>query len=180
MLWQKAAAGKVRAVTRGSAGGTSAGMSGEFEELRRVVRASLKTQDDELTDIVSAVAGLLVTVAYADRDHSAEESAEIARQLARIPGLGEAGVPAIAEVLGRHARPLSSLHVQRCTRILREQADEPMRYELLDVLLAVAAADGTISHQEIVSLRTLTTALGLSQAHYNQLQQKYGSKLHFS
>ena len=155
-------------------------MSGEFEELRRAVRASLQAKDDELVDIVSAVAGLLVTVAYADRDHSAAESEEIAAQLARIPGLDGAGARAIGEVLARHARPLSTLHVQRCTRLLRERTDEAMRSELLDVLLAVAAADGTISHQEIVSLRTLTTSLGLSQAHYNELQQKYGDRLHFA
>ena len=69
------------------------------------------------------------------------------------------GVAAIVEVLRRHARPLSSLHVQRCTRLLRERADEAMRYELLDVLLTVAAADGTITHEEIVSMRNLTSAL---------------------
>lgn len=155
-------------------------MSGEFEELRRVVLSSLSQKDDELADVVAAVAGLLVTVAYADRDHSAAESAEIARQLERIPGLGAGGVAAIVLVLRRHARPLSSLHVQRCTRLLREGTDESMRYELLDVLLSVAAADGTITHEEIVSMRTLTSALGLSQVHYNQLQAKYGSKLHFS
>jgi len=155
-------------------------MSGEFEELRRVVVASLTTRDDELADIVTAVAGLLITVAYADREHSVAESEEIARQLGRIPAVGAAGVSAIVEVLRRHARPLSSLHVQRCTRTLRESTDDAMRYELLDVLLAVAAADGTITHEEIISLRTLTSALGLSQVHYNQLQAKYGAKLHFS
>jgi len=155
-------------------------MSGEFEELKRAVQASLTTKDDGLVDIVTAVAGLLVTVAYADREHSEAESAEIGRQLERIPGLGAGGVGAILAVLRRHARPLASLHVQRCTRLLREQTDQAMRYELLDVLLAVAAADGVISHEEIVSLRTLTTALGLSQQHYNQLQAKYGSSLHFS
>lgn len=155
-------------------------MSGEFEELKRVVVGALSSRDDEFGEVVAAVAGLLVTVAYADRDHSAAEKAEITRQLERIPNLGPSGVLAIVEVLERHARPLSSLHVQRCTRLLREQTDEAMRYELLDVLLAVAAADGTITHEEIVSLRTLTSALGLSQVHYNQLQAKYGSKLHFS
>lgn len=155
-------------------------MSGEFEDLKRAVQAGLGTKDDGLVDVVTAVAGLLVTVAYADRDHSEAESAEIARQLARIPGLDAPGVAAILGVLRRHTRPLASLHVQRCTRLLREHTDQAARYELLDVLLAVAAADGTISHEEIVSLRNLTTALGLSQQHYNQLQGKYGAKLHFS
>lgn len=155
-------------------------MGAEFEELRRVVASSLTTRDDDLAEVVTAVAGLLVTVAYADRDHSDAESDEIARQLGRIPAVGSTGVAAIVEVLRRHARPLSSLHVQRCTRILRERTDEAMRYEFLDVLLAVAAADGTTTHEEIVSLRTLTSALGLSQVHYNQLQAKYGDKLHFS
>jgi len=155
-------------------------MSGEFEELERVVRASLSGEEDELALVVTAVAGLLVTIAYADREHSDAEGEEIVRQLERIPLVGSSGARAIGEVLRRHARPLSSLHVQRCTRLLRERTDEAMRYELLDVLLAVAAADGRITHEEIVSLRNLTSALGLSQAHYNQLQAKYGSLLHFA
>jgi uncharacterized tellurite resistance protein B-like protein len=155
-------------------------MSDEFEELMGVVQKELGTADPEWIQIVAAVAGLLVTVAYADREHSEPERQETRRQLTRIEGLGPAAVEAVMTLLERHVLPLATLHVQRFTRILREYTSEDARFQLLDVLLAVAAADGVISHDEIVSLRNLTNALGLSQQHYNQLQEQYKAQLHFA
>jgi uncharacterized tellurite resistance protein B-like protein len=155
-------------------------MSQEINELSRVVRQQLGEADDGTVAIVTAVAGLLATIAYADRDHSEAERREIRAQLGRIDGLGEGASDAVVQVLERHIVSLSTTFVPRFTRVLREQTEPEMRLQVLDVLLSVAAADGTISHEEIVSLRNLTTALGLSQAHYNQLQGKYREYLHFA
>lgn len=155
-------------------------MSDEFEELEKAVRANLPEADDVMISIVTAVAGLLATVAYADRDHSDAEREEIRAQLHRIEALNERAVTAIVEALERHILHLSTKYVQRFTRILCEQADASMRLEVLDVLLGVAAADGTISHEEIIGLRNLTNALALSQSDYNHLQSKYKKYLHFS
>ena len=83
------------------------------------------------------------------------------------------------EVLERHIVRLSTTFVPRFTRTLCEETEPAMRLQVLDVLLSVAASDGTISHEEIVSLRNLTTALGLSQSDYNHLQGKYRRFLHF-
>lgn len=155
-------------------------MASEYEELENVVRRHLGAADPGLVSIVTAVAGLFSVIAYADRDHSAAERAAIQEQLGRIPGLDPVAVGAVQDVLDRHILPLSTKYVQRFTRTLRDEADAEMRLEVLDVLLAVAAADGTISHSEIVSLRNLTTALGLTQGDYNRLQETYRGHLHFA
>jgi len=68
---------------------------------------------------------------------------------------------------------LSTTFVPRFTRTLRETLPEETRTEVLDALLGMAAADGTITFDEVTSLRNITTALALSQTRYNELQSKY-------
>lgn len=153
--------------------------SKEIEELQEAVRSRMPEADQQMVQIVTAVAGLLSAVAYADREHSSAERAHIREQLARIEGLDERGVDAILEVLDKHIVSFSTTFAQRFTRTLVEQTSGEMRREVLDVALGVAAADGTISHHEITTLRNLTGALGLSQVDYNHLQSKYRDYLHF-
>jgi uncharacterized tellurite resistance protein B-like protein len=43
----------------------------------------------------------------------------------------------------------------------------------LGLMLEIAAADGQIESTEINLLRQVTTALGLTQGDYNQLQKKH-------
>lgn len=153
--------------------------SKEIEELQDAVRSRMSGADPQMVQIVTAVAGLLSAVAYADREHSAAERAHIREQLVRIEGLDERGVEAILEVLDKHVVCFSTTLAPRFTRTLVEETSVEMRREVLDVALGVAAADGTISHHEITTLRNLTGALGLSQADYNYLQSKYREYLHF-
>jgi uncharacterized tellurite resistance protein B-like protein len=147
------------------------------EILTAAVREALGDADETTIQIVTAVAGLLSAVAYADRQISSAEAAHLRAELARIDGFSKAHVDTVANVLGEQARRLSTAFVPRFTRTLREELAEESRFEILDALLGMAAADGSITHDEVASLRNMSTALGLSQAHYNTLQDKYRSKL---
>jgi uncharacterized tellurite resistance protein B-like protein len=133
--------------------------------------------DKTTVEIIAAVAGLLASIAYADRTITDAESAHLKTELRRINGIAEAGIEAISQVLHDHALRLSTAFVQRFTRVLRDELPEEQRAEILDALLGMAAADGEITLEETVSLRNITSALGLSQGHYNQLQEKYRDKL---
>lgn len=155
-------------------------MSDEISELTAVVRAQLPASDPVTVSVVTAVCGLLAAIAYADREHSEAERHEIEVQLTRVEGLGEIEAAAIVKVTERHQVAFSTTFVARFARTLREQTDTSMRRQVLDVLLSVAAADGKISHDEVVSLRNLTTSLGLSQSDYNELQSKYRELLYFN
>lgn len=147
--------------------------------LRASVAEKMKGADEASVEIITAVAGLLATIAYADRTITETESAHLKRELARINGLPENGVDAICNVLHTHAVRLSGSFVQRFTRVLREELPEPHRAEILDALLGMAAADGQITLDETKSLRGIASGLGLSQNHYNELQEKYRDKLVF-
>lgn len=145
--------------------------------LRKEVQNQMPAADPITIEIVTAVTGLLASIAYADRTITDEESAHLKIELGRIHGLSEGAPEAISELLHKHALRLSTAFVQRFTRVLREELPEEHRAEVLDALLNMAASDGTITLEEVKSLRNITSALGLSQAHYNELQDKYRDKL---
>jgi uncharacterized tellurite resistance protein B-like protein len=147
------------------------------EEIAQAVRAHLPDADDETVRVVTCMAGLLGAVAYADRDYSEPEEGRVRAELARVQGMVEAGIDAIADALRRNIVEVSTLQVQRYCRSLRELADRELRVQLLDVLVDVAAADGVVSLSEVNVLRQVTTALGLEQADYNAAQERHRDKL---
>jgi uncharacterized tellurite resistance protein B-like protein len=79
--------------------------------------------------------------------------------------------------LRTHLISVTTLETPRHTRALVELTDRDLRLHVLDLLIQVSAADGVISHNEVVVMRQLTTALGLDQADYNALQNSHRHKL---
>lgn len=146
-------------------------------KLEDVVRAHLSGADDETLKIVVAVAGLLGTVAYADREYSAIEEARIRAELGRVSGLSGSGVDAICAVLREHIVAVATVEAPLYARGLRELADRDLRIHVLDLLVDLAAADDDVTIAETNVLRTLVPALGLSQADYNASQARYRDKI---
>lgn len=149
----------------------------EGTRLAEVVKLALPAADDETQRLVVAVAGLLATVAYADRDYAPEEEARIGQELSRIQGLGERGVDAILRVLRDHILTIATVEAPIYARELRELADHEFRREILDALVDIAAADDEITMAETNVLRATATALGLSQSDYNASQGRHRDKL---
>ena len=145
--------------------------------LEDTVRQHLPGADDEKIRIVVAIAGLMGTVAYADQEYTEVEELRIRAELGRIEGLGKAGVDAICAVLRKHiveSRPSRP----QFTRVSSSRWPiETLRREVLDALLDVAAADDEIVLAETNSLRLTATALGLTQADYNESQERHRGKL---
>jgi uncharacterized tellurite resistance protein B-like protein len=146
-------------------------------DLFETVKGSLHGADEATVRIVTAMAGLMAGVAYADQDWSDHEERRLRASLQRIQGLDNHGADAISAALHRHVVEISTTHAQRFTRELRELADRDLRFEVLEMLVDLAAADGSISYQEIAVLRTTTAALGLTQDDYNSVQARYRDKL---
>jgi uncharacterized tellurite resistance protein B-like protein len=147
------------------------------ERLREVVAAALPHADPDTVSIVAACAGLLASVAYADRDFSEPEAREIERLFGSIEGLGAAGAQAILKALDTHRVELASVHTTRFSRSLRELGTRELRLHVLGMLVSLAATDDTISHSEQTTLRQVTRALGLEQDDYNRLQSEHRTKL---
>ena len=146
-------------------------------ELYTAIHRFLPEADQETVRVVTAIAGLVGTVAYADRDFTAEEEALLKRELGRIHGMSAAGVEAICGILRLHIVEVATVQVPRYARELRELGDLELRLEVLQVLVDVAASDGQISHSETTVLRQLTTSLGLTQQDYNTAQTQHRDKL---
>jgi uncharacterized tellurite resistance protein B-like protein len=147
------------------------------EELFSVVKKQLPDADEETALVVVAMVGLLGAVAYADRSYSNDEEIRIREELGRVNGMTEAGIETICSALRRHIVEVSTVQLPRYARILVDLADHELRVQVLDALLEIAAADGTITQSETNMMRLMTQALGLSQLDYNRAQAKHRDRL---
>lgn len=147
------------------------------ERLAAVVREHLGDADEPTARVVTAIAGLLASVAYEDRVYTEAEERHVRAELSRIHGLPEHGVDAICAVLREHVAELASLGHQRWTRDLRETSHREQRYEVLEVLVDLAAVEGQLSLGATNHLRRLTDALGLDQRDYTAAQARHRDKL---
>jgi uncharacterized tellurite resistance protein B-like protein len=133
--------------------------------------------DENTQRVVTAIAGLLAMVAYADRDFSDAEKETMRVELTRVHGLDRPGVDAVLAVLSEDIQPIVANGDHGWVRDLRELTHREQRVEILDVLLELAAADGVIDHAEVNYLRRLATQLGLEQSEYNAAQARHREKL---
>ena len=131
--------------------------------------------DAGTVSICTAIAGLLASVAYADGDY--DEESKIRELLGSMQGLTSIGVDAVLSVLRKHIREIHTIQGSRYTRCLVDLADRDLRFHILEMLVEVAAADGTISFDEVTYLRRTANALALTKDDYNRLQAKYRDKL---
>jgi uncharacterized tellurite resistance protein B-like protein len=147
------------------------------DRLAEIVERYLADADDATRRIVTAVAGLLAKVAYADGHYSTQEEATIQKELSRVHGLSQAGVDAICGLLADQISHVALLGDHDWTRDLREFAERELRLEVLEVLVEMAVADEVLKHDEQTQLRRIAKALSLTQNEYNALQAKHRDKL---
>jgi uncharacterized tellurite resistance protein B-like protein len=147
------------------------------ERLAEIVEQYLADADDATRRIVTAVAGLLAKVAYADGHYSTQEEAAIQKELSRVHGLSQAGVDAICGLLADQISHVALLGDHDWTRDLRDLAERELRLEVLEVLVEMAVADHVLKHDEQTQLRRIAKALSLTQDEYNAIQAKHRDKL---
>ena len=147
------------------------------DRLAEIVEQYLADADDATRRIVTAVAGLLARIAYADGNYSAQEETAIRKELSRVHGLSQSGVDAICGLLADHISHVALLGDHDWTRDLRELGGRELRLEVLEVLIEMAVADQVLKHGEQTQLRRIAKALNLTQDEYNALQAKHRDKL---
>lgn len=146
-------------------------------QMREIIAGHMPDADDETVRLVTAVAGLLAAVAYADRDYAAEEQAHIEQALSQVHGLSPRGVETVCDLLSRRIVELAAANSQAYTRDLRQLAARETRVEILQVLVDLAAADGSITTEETNLLRRTTTAMGLEDGDYLAAQSQHRDRL---
>jgi uncharacterized tellurite resistance protein B-like protein len=150
--------------------------SDPLTQLRRLVQNQVGA-DPISVELITAVAGLLGCVAFADRHFSEPEQRHVREVLSRVQGMDEVGVDAICDALRQHVVRLATTNPQGYTRALREHGSLAMRREVLEALVDLAAADDDLSFEETQLLRRITDALGLTQDDYNLAQAKHRERL---
>lgn len=150
---------------------------GAADRIRAAIVDHLPDADEHTQALVTAVAGLLACVAYADREYREAEQAHVCEALSRVHGLTAAGVETICDVLRDHVIELASINPQKHTRALREHGDIELRREVLDALVDLAAADGELAMAETDLLRRTAAAMGLSQDDYVAAQARHRERL---
>lgn len=145
--------------------------------LHQEVSSSLPEADEATKRIVTAIAGLLGCVAYADREYTEEEARHVREELSRVQGLTRAGAGAICQILQDEIVAIAQAGDQHWSREIKELADRALRYEILEVLVDLAASDAELSLEETNFLRRLTTGLGLDQRDYDAAQKRHRERL---
>lgn len=146
-------------------------------DLATVVSRCLPDAEPDTVNIVTAVAGLLGCICYADRDVTERESHMVRNLLQTVQGLGSKEADAILDAIARNIITISTTQVTRYARTLKALAERDLRRHVLDMMLDVATVDSHLSNEEVVVLRQVTQSLGLEQSDYNELQQKHRSVL---
>jgi uncharacterized tellurite resistance protein B-like protein len=147
------------------------------DELHRLVAHSMPGADAHAAAIVGATAGLLATVAHADRKYTEAEREAVLDALNKVQGLEPGALSAIDELLAERVAELAHEPLQTYTRVLYEGLERPARAEVFEVLMDVAAADELLDMDETNLLRRIARGLGLSDAEYNASQARHRDRL---
>ncbi len=147
------------------------------DELRALVARSMPGADPAAAATVGAVAGLLASVAHADREYTPEEEAHVREALKQVKGLDPGAVDAVATLLGERMAELAHESLQTYTRVLYERLAREARLEVLDVLMDLAAADQVLAMEETNLLRRIARGLGLSDHDYLAAQERHRMRL---
>ena len=158
-------------------GETQAAEPTASDELRRLVAHSMPGADARTAAIVGATAGLLASVAHADRKYSEAEREAVLDALNKVRGLAPGALTAIDELLHERVAELAHEPLQTYTRVLYEGLERGARAEVFEVLMDLAAADELLDMEETNLLRRIARGLGLSDEEYNASQARHRERL---
>jgi uncharacterized tellurite resistance protein B-like protein len=147
------------------------------DELRQLVAHSMPGADAQTAAIVGAMAGLLATVAHADRKYTEAEREAVRDALSKVHGFEAGAFGAIEDLLEECIAELAHEPLQTFTRVLYEGLERPARAEIFEVLMDVAAADEVLDMDETNLLRRIARGLGLSDQEYNTSQARHRERL---
>jgi uncharacterized tellurite resistance protein B-like protein len=144
---------------------SAAARPGDTETVKRIV-SQLEALEPARARFLAAFAYVLSRVAHAD-SHISEDETEKMRKIVQALGhLPDAQAVLVVEIAKRQSTLLGGTENYLVTREFREIATAKQRFELLDCLFAVAAADGSISSIEESQAAQIAKELGFTQPEY--------------
>ncbi len=143
----------------------------------RQIAAKLERLDPDAAKYLATFAYVLTRVAYADLNIDEAETAEMERRLTALASLSPEEVVLVVEIAKSQNRMLGGTENYVVTREFRRIATREQCHELLSVLYAVAAADGSISAAETTEIAKIAEELGFTRAESIAVRATYRDKL---
>lgn len=137
--------------------------------LKRLISTAAPPAVERPADVRLAACALLVELAQADGEFSADERRVIANALKRHFGLDEAGVAAL--MAEAEAAVKQSVDHFTFTRQVLEGFDVGQRMVLAEVMWSVILADGTLADHEAYLVRKLGNLLELEPAYLSEARK---------
>lgn len=141
--------------------------------LKRLIAGAPEPAATRQTDVRLAACALLVELAMADGEFSADERTVIANALKRHFGLDEAGVAAL--MTEAEAAVKGSVDHFTFTREVLHGFDLGQRMVLAEVMWSVILADGTLADHEAYLVRKLANLLELEPAYLSEARKNAAS-----
>ena len=146
------------------------------ESLRRVA-AEFEALPPERARFLAAFTYVLARVAHADLQVDADELRQMERTLVGLGELSETEARLAVQTAVDRAVQVGASDNYLVTRELRRMTEKPERVRLMRSLLAVAAADDSISVDESRELAAIGEELGFSRGEVSALRFEFRDKL---
>jgi uncharacterized tellurite resistance protein B-like protein len=147
----------------------------DTDTVRRIV-SELDRMEPERARYLAAFAYVLSRVAGADLHITDAETDKMVELVQRAGNLPAPQAVMVVEIAKSQNRLFGGTEDFLVTREFREIASETQRYELLECLFAVSAADDEVAGEEEAQIRQIASELGFSHAEYIQVRLKYMAK----
>lgn len=150
--------------------------STEPESLRRIA-TELEQLEPDRARFLAAFAYVLARIAHCDLEVDANEVAEMERALMRIGELPETEARLAVQIAVHQAVAIGASDDYTVTREFRRMTEKPERVRLLRCVLAVAAADDTISSEETAEVLQIGEELGFTRPEVFALRLEHRDKI---
>ncbi len=146
------------------------------ESMQRIVM-ELEGFEEGRARFLAAFAYVLARVAHADMEVDAPEVAEMERTLGRVADLPENEARLVVQIAVHQAVDIGGTDDYLVTREFRKMTEKTDRVRLMRCVLAVAAADDTITSVESREVAVIGEELGFTRPEINGLRLEYRDKL---
>jgi uncharacterized tellurite resistance protein B-like protein len=139
----------------------------------REISRKLDSLDPAVAAYHALFACILSRVAHADLNISEEETRKMESILQSLGHLSPEMAALVVEIAKRQNQLLGGVENYLFTRRFKDVSDRTQREHLLECLLAVAAADESISTQEDAEIRKIADELEITRADFIAIRSRF-------
>lgn len=148
----------------------------ETESIRHIIK-SLDALDSSVARYIALYASIMSRVAHADLYMSEEEAKTVLNIVMKFGGLDEAQAVLVTEIAKNQNKLLGGVENYLITREFAKVASLDQRFELMESLFAVAAAEEGISAEENQEIYMIADEIGLTRQDFLAVRSKFKEDL---